>query len=118
MTDSEQAYAAIVEALSGLPGVWQSTRKGFGRLGLKIDDKMFAMPHGDDLLLKLPRARVDWLVAAGEGKPFDPGHGRVMKEWVLIKPDGSVAWLDLAREAMSFVGAQASVRPPDSRSIP
>jgi len=104
MTDSAQLYAAVVEALSGLPGVWRSTRKGFGRDGLKIDDKMFALLVGDDLLLKLPRSRVDWLVASDDGKPFDPGHGRVMKEWVLIRSTATVPWLDLAREAMAFVG--------------
>jgi hypothetical protein len=108
VSDSSKQYAALVEALSGLPGVWHSTRKGFGRNGLKIDDKMFALQVGDDLLLKLPRARVDWLVASDDGKPFDPGHGKVMKEWVLIRPSSTIGWLDLAGEAMAFVGGSKS----------
>jgi hypothetical protein len=48
---------------------------------------------------------VEWLVASGDGKPFDPTHGGPMKEWVLAKPCGSVPWLDLAREAMAFVSS-------------
>jgi hypothetical protein len=32
--------------------------------------------------VKLPRERVDELVEAGAGHRFDPGHGRLMKEWV------------------------------------
>ena len=35
-------------------------------------------------VLKLPRERVASLVAAGQGQAFDPGHGRVMKEWVRV----------------------------------
>jgi hypothetical protein len=30
---------------------------------------------------KLPRGRVDELVSGGSGEYFDPGHGRLMKEW-------------------------------------
>ena len=36
----------------------------------------------DRLVVKLPRSRVDELVAAGEGDRFDPGHGRIQKEWL------------------------------------
>jgi len=111
MTDAVSTYADIVERLSAEPGVWHSDRKGFGRNGLKINDRMFALLIGEDLLLKLPRSRVDWLIASGDGKPFDPTHGGVMKEWVLARPSGAVPWLDLAREAMAFV----SSAPPGNR---
>ena len=54
------------------------------------------------LVLKLPRGRVASLVEAGTGQYFDPGHGRLMKEWVaLVGP--KVPWRDLAREAHDFV---------------
>jgi hypothetical protein len=47
------------------------------------------------LVVKLPRQRIDALVATGAGERFDPGHGRLMKEW-----------LPLAREALAFVASQ------------
>jgi hypothetical protein len=44
---------------------------------------------------------VDDLVRRGTGAYFDPGHGRLMKEWSLDGADE--LWLDLAREARRFV---------------
>ena len=51
---------------------------------------------------KLPRERVDELVRQGKGEYFDPGHGRLMKEWVALTADTS-SWVDLARQAHRFV---------------
>ncbi len=105
MTESEQRYAAIVVALLGQPGVTQGANRGFAKNGLKIGGKLFAcVPQRGGLLLKLPRARVDWLSDSGDGARFDPGHGRVMKEWVVVKITATADWLELAREAMVFVG--------------
>jgi len=104
MTDSEQRYAAIVAALSALPGVEQSTKRGFAQFGLKVGGKLFAthMRKGT-LLLKMPRPRVDWLSDAGDGERLDIGNGKAMKEWIVISPNSAVDWLDLAKEAMAFV---------------
>ena len=57
-------------------------------------------------VVKLPKPRVDALVASGDGKRFDPGHGRLMKEWIAIDPTSDVEWLPLAREALAFVAAK------------
>lgn len=54
------------------------------------------------LIVKLPKARVDTLVSSGTGKHFDPGQGRLMKEWVVVGA-GCAPWVDLAREAYDFV---------------
>jgi hypothetical protein len=69
---------------------------------------IFAMLSGGELVLKLPRQRVDELVASGTGNPFDPGHGRIMKEWVTIAPRHSRDWGKLAEEARQFVAATPS----------
>ncbi|MGH6974316.1 MAG: hypothetical protein ACRED6_06785 [Stellaceae bacterium] len=53
-------------------------------------------------VVKLPRARVDALVAAGQGVYFDPGHGRKMKEWAVIAAAPAV-WPTLAQEGYAFV---------------
>ncbi len=63
------------------------------------------------LVLKLPAARVDALIAAGRGVRFDPGHGRVMKEWVALAGSGDDEdWLALAREARAFVSGPEARR--------
>ena len=63
------------------------------------------MLHKGTLGLKLPRERVDALVAAGQGERFDPGHGRLMKEWIVLHPATREAWRSLAVEARDFVAA-------------
>ena len=54
-------------------------------------------------VVKLPRQRVDMFVVVGEGERFDPGHGRLMKEWLAVTPTSEIDWLSLAKEAMNFV---------------
>ena len=105
MTSSRDRYEAIVTALLPLPGVTRSTKRGFAEGALKINDKLFAslMRSRDGLLLKLPAARVSWLTDSGDGERLDFGHGRGLKEWVSVRPDAVVDWLDLTREAMEFV---------------
>jgi len=79
------------------------TRRAFGAGALKVGGKIFAMPAQGRLVIKLPAARVDALVASKRGKRFDPGHGRVMKEWIALD-GGEKDWLSLTREARAFVG--------------
>ena len=76
--------------------------------GLKTAGKFFAMVSRGELVVKLPRERVDELVAAGAGHRFDPGHGRLMKEWVALRPADEPACAAYMTEARSFVGAEAS----------
>ncbi len=104
----QQRYAAVIEALITVPGVAcdppGSGRRSFGDGALKVEGKIFAMVSSQDrFVVKLPRQRVEALIASGEGERFDPGHGRVMREWLSLKPDSSLDWLDLARRALDFV---------------
>ena len=103
---AERRYAAVVEELRSGPGVTQgSPGKGFGASALKVGGKIFAMLSSrEQFVVKLPRQRVDQLIASGSGERFDPGHGRIMKEWLALAPDSGEDWLALAREAKEFVG--------------
>jgi TfoX/Sxy family transcriptional regulator of competence genes len=79
----------------------------FSSYGLKVKGKIFAMFGREQLVVKLPKARVDELVGAGKAGRFNPGHGRLMKEWVTFKT-GESEWVELAREAYAFVKKSAS----------
>ena len=99
----EERFAALVETFQKTPGV---TREGtgFGSSGMKVGGKIFAMLARGALVVKLPRARVDEFVAAGEGERYDPrGDGRLMKEWLVAGTALDEDWLPLAREALAFV---------------
>ncbi len=84
-----------------------SQAKMFGSPGLKIRGKIFAFLTKGQLILKLPKERVDGLVAAKTGDHFGhvfaPDDWRPMKEWVALKPTSEKEWLTLAQEAKDFV---------------
>jgi hypothetical protein len=98
-----QRYTELVNTFLRRPGVTQQGR-GFGSSALKVRGKMFATlsPSGA-LVVKLPRQRVDALIAAGHGRPFEPGPGRVMKEWLELSAASGQDWTSLAEEALAFV---------------
>jgi hypothetical protein len=107
-SDVEQRYAAVIEALSSVPGASYEAsgarRRSFGAGALKVDGKIFAMVSSQGrFVVKLPRQRVEALTTSGDGTPYDPGHGRVMREWLSIEPSSSLDWIELAREAFEFV---------------
>ncbi len=78
-------------------------RNKFGKNGLKTRaGKLFALFTQGTLVVKLPMQRVAALVEEGIGKPFDPGHGRLMKEWLTVT-DPKASWIDLTKEAFAFV---------------
>jgi len=98
---------AIAKAFAKDRQVTRETRRGFGSGALKVNGKIFAMISSQDaFVVKLPKSRVDELVQAGLGTRFEPGPGRVMKEWLAMTRESTTpSWLELAREARRFVGA-------------
>jgi hypothetical protein len=110
--NEDPRFTAVIDALAADPrfkeildayaaGKKEPGRK-FGSNGLKVNGKLFAMSVRGKLVVKLPKERVDSLVASGLGERFDPGHGRLMKEWIEIagtKPP----WVELVKEAHDFV---------------
>lgn len=100
-------FAELVDELVGAPGVTPpSGGSGFGRSALRVDGRIFAMYVRDELVLKLPKARVDELVAADEGSRFDANKGTPMKEWFALDANSKLDWLELANEALTFVSAR------------
>jgi TfoX/Sxy family transcriptional regulator of competence genes len=78
-------------------------QRAFGSTSLKTDGKIFAMLVKDRLVVKLPAARVGELVGEGIGEPFDPGHGRIQKEWLSVSGADPDQWRTLATESEAFV---------------
>ena len=100
-TKIDQAFAPVAAAFA------KDREVGLGRMFssnsvLSVKGKIFAMLVKGKLVVKLPREQVADLVASGEGAYFDPGHGRLMKEWVALS-SARPAWIALARQAHAFV---------------
>jgi hypothetical protein len=83
---------------------------GFGRSALRYQRKIFAMFVRGRLVLKLPRHRVDELVAGGHGVRFDANKGTPMKEWFSLDPESALDWPALAREALAFARTSRTSR--------
>ena len=100
-------FAAVAGALGRRPDIIHSKAGSrlFGSETLKANDKIFAMLSSEGrFVVKLPMTRVETLVTAGAGQRFDANQGRPMKEWLEVDPQADVEWLQLAREALEFVG--------------
>jgi TfoX/Sxy family transcriptional regulator of competence genes len=99
---AEERFATIADAQLRARDVTAGT--GFGRSqGLRIGGKIFAMLVNGELVVKLPKERVEELSASGLGHAFDPGHGRVMKEWISVPTEAGRRWDALVEEAREFV---------------
>ncbi len=105
-TPEEALFASVVDSLIGQSKITQA--KMFGATGLKVGGKVFAMVFKGRLVVKLPAERVAALIKSGDGAPFDPGHGKLMKEWVAVKPMAKGFWINLTEEAKDFVESKMS----------
>ena len=102
---AETRYADLAQKMQRNGAVTHVTEgKGFGSSGqLKVDGRIFAMLVRGELVLKLSRQRVDELIAGGDGRHFDAGKGKPMREWFVLSTTSGKRWLPLAEEAMEFV---------------
>jgi len=96
-------FSSVLNALASEQGV--TTGKMFGAEGLKIKQQVFAMEVKAKLVVKLAQDRATELCASGLAEPFDPGHGRLMRQWVAVSKRANVDWLLLSREALEYVSS-------------
>lgn len=101
-TPGEARFWDLAEPLLARPGVEQSTMMGLPCL--RVHGAFFAScdRRTGDLVVKLPAARVDQLVAAGRAHPFAPA-GKRFREWASVPPARSRTWKRLLDEALDFV---------------
>lgn len=94
-------FQAVIDAFAADAEV--SDGRMFASYGLKVRGKFFAFAKNGAMVVKLPKARVDELVASGRGDVFTRGErGVPMKEWITLSPGPD--WIALAQEARRFVG--------------
>ncbi len=107
----EERYEDLVDEFTAVEGVTPPEGgSGFGRSALRYRRKIFAMFVRGQLVLKLPRLRVDELVAAGHGIRFDANKGTPMKEWFSLNPQSALPWPPLALEALDYARSSSAAR--------
>jgi hypothetical protein len=109
--DATERWEALVADLlaegSATYGNEGGAQRAFGATSLKTGGKIFAMLVGERLVVKLPAARVEELVAGGVGERFDPGHGRIQKEWLAVFGADPAEWRALASESEAYVAKRS-----------
>jgi hypothetical protein len=104
-TPDHKNYTAVANELLSDPRVTEGNL--FGVPVLKIGGKPFAGLYQNGLVVKLGIDRVQEMLKAKTGAPFDPsGKNHPMKEWIRVKEPASNAkrkWLALAVEAKVFI---------------
>ncbi len=71
---------------------------------IRVGKEFLAMPEyrTGDLVVKLPRERVDELIDAGTGLAFAPAK-KVFREWVQVPERDEALWSALLAEGFEFV---------------
>ncbi len=71
---------------------------------VRVGKEFLAMPEykTGDLVVKLPRERVDALIASGDGLSFAPAK-KVFHEWVQVPARDRSLWKQLLDEGFEFV---------------
>ena len=112
--DHEHRFWSLADPLLDRPAVTRSTMMGLPCL--RVDGAFFASwdRNTGALLVKLPEARVDALVAAGRAEPFAPA-GRRFREWAAIPTTRTRAWRKLIDEAHQHVSSLPAAKPRRKR---
>jgi TfoX/Sxy family transcriptional regulator of competence genes len=101
-SEARELLDELAPPLLALPGVdWG---RMFSSEGLRVRGKVFAFAsRGNQLVVKLPAARLDQLVAHGDAEPMAMA-GREMREWACVPVwAGPDRWVALLQEAHAFV---------------
>lgn len=90
MTRTAPLDPRLAAAAATLPNYALETRPMLRAAGLACGGKVFAFAAGD-LVLRLPEATAQDLVAAGAARPYRPGS-RLMSTWIVIGFDAAGSW--------------------------
>jgi hypothetical protein len=103
-----QAVEAVFDAAAQVMSRGGSVERGkiMHSDGLRTGGKFFGFVAHGHVVVKLPAQRVHELVTSGEGRPFDAGKGRPMREWVRLQPTTEESCAAYLTEAREFVASQ------------
>jgi hypothetical protein len=93
--DEVVAELSTVEDVSAAAG-----GRRYGVPALRRHGRIVAMLSAGRLVVKLPRGRVDELVAAGLGTQFEARPGTPMNQWFVLAEESTLPWPALAKEAV------------------
>ncbi len=104
-SSNEARFWSFADPLLVAPFVTRSTMMGFPCL--RVSGRFFASfdRQTGALVVKLPAARVDELIASGQAQPFAPA-GRRFREWTSIDASRRAQWSALLDEALEFVAGE------------
>ena len=104
-TDESVFWSIIDELAAENPLVGPGTI--MGGACARVGGEFLALVNfkGSGLVVKLPKARVQELVASGVGQPFAPA-GKVFSEWVAIPVRDRRRWRTLLKEGIAFVSPE------------
>ena len=105
--DARALYDELTDDLLYDPAIGRATMMGYPCVRLAGRFLASYDTGAGGLVVKLPRARVDELVARGLGEPFAPA-GKVFREWVSLPAVDRVLWQALLSEAVEFASGQLS----------
>lgn len=75
-------------------------------MGIRVGGQAYGFVGRHALICKLPRSRVEALIASGEGAPCATSPGRVMREWVQLRLADVDHCVVVLEEARTFVASQ------------
>ena len=101
-SEGHVAFWRVAEPFLAREGVTKSTMMGFPCI--RVNGAFCACVHkdGTGLVAKLPAARVEAAVAAGEGEAFAPA-GKVFREWLFVPVAAVDTWPAWLAESFAFV---------------
>lgn len=103
MSRAHEHFDPIAQRELALPDV--DMGRMFSTDGLRIRGKVFAfVSHDGTLIVKLPQARIDGLIASG-GAARMTMRGREMREWATVDIADAATWPALVAEAREFVAS-------------
>lgn len=103
--DKSTFFWNVAENYLKQKNIEKSTMMGFPCLRVNGDFFASCDREKGNLIVKLPKDRVQELISSGVGQEFSP-NGRTFKEWMAVELREEKLWHELIDEALGFVSGK------------